>query len=44
LAFRDGQAIALAKLLTPDGAPENRQRLAQRHVLERDGSVSTEQP
>src|SRR5713226_4369757 len=39
------QSIACAVLRTPDRAPENRQLLTQRHVLERDGSVSiTEQP
>jgi hypothetical protein len=39
------QSIACAELRTPDRAPENRQLLTQRHVLERDGSVSTtEQP
>jgi hypothetical protein len=39
------QSIARAEVRTPDRAPENRQLLTQRHVLERDGSVSTtEQP
>jgi hypothetical protein len=39
------QSIARAELRTPNRAPENRQLLTQRHVLERDGSVSTtEQP
>jgi hypothetical protein len=37
--------MAHAEVRTLDRAPENRQRLTQRHVLERDGSVSaTEQP
>ena len=35
------QSIACTELRTPDRAPENRQLLTQRHVLERDGSVST---
>ncbi len=39
------QSIARAEVRTPDRAPENRKLLTQRHVLERDGSVSTtEQP
>jgi hypothetical protein len=39
------QSIARAEVRTPDRAPENRQLLTQRHVLEGDGSVSTrEQP
>ena len=39
------QSIACAERRTPDRAPENRQLLTQRHVFERDGSVSTtEQP
>ena len=39
------QSIARAEVWTPDRAPENGQLLTQRHVLERDGSVSTtEQP
>ena len=39
------ESIACAELRTPDRVPENRQLLTQRHVLERDGSVSTtEQP
>ena len=39
------QSIACAELRTSDRAPENRQLLTQRDVLERDGSVSTtEQP
>ena len=38
-------SIACAELRTPDRAPENGQLMTQRHVLERDGSVSTtEQP
>ena len=35
------QAIARAEVRTSDRAPENDQLLTQRHVLERDGSVST---
>jgi hypothetical protein len=35
------QSIGRAELRTPNRAPENRQLLTQRHVLERDGSVST---
>jgi hypothetical protein len=39
------QSITCTELRTSDRAPENRQLLTQRHVLERDGSVSTtEQP
>ena len=39
------QSIACAEVWTPDRAPENGQLLTQRHVLARDGSVSTtEQP
>ena len=35
------QSISCAKVRAPDRAPENRQLLTQRHVLERDGAVST---
>jgi hypothetical protein len=39
------QSIARAEWRTPDRAPEDGQLLTQRHVLERDGSVSaTDQP
>jgi hypothetical protein len=39
------QSIARAEVRTPDRAPEDGHLLTQRHVLERDGSVSaTEQP